>query len=185
MARRGWARRGWISVAALVLVLAFPGGAWGRCANAGKGPTELTVKQAKSAAFCLINQRRQKRGLRKLHRNGRLAKAAHRHSRAMDALNFFSHYSLGGASPADRVAKTGYLSGAAAWGIGENLRWGTGASGSPKGAVVAWMKSAPHRRTMLSRRWRDLGIGFTRGAPVAGLDPNAAIWTADFGYRRG
>lgn len=68
---------------------------------------------------------------------------------------------------------------------GENLIWGTGSRATPRSAVNAWMKSPPHRRTMLERRYRQVGVGVALGAPEGDAPRilgGAAIYTADFGY---
>jgi uncharacterized protein YkwD len=112
----------------------------------------------------------------------RLASAARGHSAAMDASNFFSHD--GDGSMIDRVRASGYLAGAATWMVGENIAWGSGRQGSPKATVGRWMASPGHRSTMLSSRFRDIGVGVAIGSPVAGGGANAAIYTADFGLSR-
>ena len=52
------------------------------------------------------------------------------------------------------------------WAIGENLAWGSGSRGTPRAIVRTWMHSARHRRSILSRRFRDVGIGVAAGAPA-------------------
>ena len=151
------------------------------CENEGATPTELTVESARDAVLCLINERRKKQGLRRLRANGNLVDAAQGQSSAMDAANFFSHSGANGSSPLSRIRSSGYIAGAGTWGIAENLRWGEGAQGSPKAAVSAWMNSTGHRQAMLGR-YREVGIGVAIGSPAGG-GSNAAIYTADFGYR--
>ena len=46
---------------------------------------------ARRALLCLLNQARRAHGLRPLRGNGRLLKAAERHSRSMVLGGFFSH----------------------------------------------------------------------------------------------
>ena len=168
---------------ALVAMLSLPAGAAAGCPGAERAPRDLTMREATAAVQCAINQRRRKQGVRKLKLNRKLAKAARRHSHVMDNRNFFSHISPWGASLVDRIGKTGYLSGSRGWGVGENLRWGTGAAGSPRMAVIAWMRSPAHRRTLLARRYRHLGVGVALGSPIGVAEGNTAIYTADFGYR--
>ena len=48
--------------------------------------------------------------------------AAQSHTDAMTSQNFFSHE--GDGTPASRAANAGYMAGARAWGIGEDLFWG-------------------------------------------------------------
>jgi uncharacterized protein YkwD len=65
--------------------------------------------------------------------------------------------------------------------FGENLAWGQGAFGSPLGTLQLWLKSPPHRRNLLARNWRDLGIAFERGH-MFGRD-GVALWVMQFGRR--
>jgi uncharacterized protein YkwD len=67
------------------------------------------------------------------------------------------------------------------WSLGENIAWGSGAKASPKAIVSAWMASPPHRRNILTRKYRRIGIGVATGAPVAGV--NGATYVTDFGAR--
>jgi uncharacterized protein YkwD len=45
------------------------------------------------------------------------------------------------------------------------------------------MKSPPHRYSMLSGRYRDVGIGVAIGSPAGGGGGDTAIYTVNFGYR--
>ena len=46
------------------------------------------------------------------------------------------------------------------------------------------MESAPHRRIVLDRRFRDVGIGLVAAAPLADVAVGGATLTIDFGRRR-
>lgn len=153
------------------------------CEGEGATPPELSVADAREAVLCLINQRRRQAGVGRLGGDARLERAAMRHSRAMDTSDFFSHVGPGGSSPAGRIRSAGYMSGARSWGIAENLHWGEGGLGSPRVAVARWMNSPPHRAALLSRSYREVGIGVAVGSPT-GAGQGAAIYTTDFGYRR-
>jgi uncharacterized protein YkwD len=100
----------------------------------------------------------------------------------MVASRFFSHTAPGGVSMTDRIRRSGYLRSAGSWAIGENLAWGTGSFGSPRGAVQAWMNSAGHRANLLNGRFRDAGIGVALGTPTGGR--SGATFTVNFGMRR-
>lgn len=154
-----------------------------RCRGADRPATETTLKQARRATRCLINAARRRTGARKVRINRRLTRAAQRHSNSMDRQDYFSHYSRSGASPLDRIAATGYLSGARSWTVGENLGFGTGRVSTPRRIVRGWLRSRYHRRTMLNRIYRDIGIGVAFGSPL-GPSRDAAIYTTDYGYRR-
>jgi uncharacterized protein YkwD len=177
---RKTSRSGVAALVAGLLLVASPSAS--ACENEGASPPELSADAAQDAVLCLINERRKKQGLKRLRSNGSLRAAAQSHSHAMDAANFFSHDGANGSSPLSRIRSTGYLGGAGNWGIAENIRWGEGSLASPRAAVSAWMRSAGHRQAMLGR-YREVGIGVALGSPAGG-GGNAAIYTADFGYRR-
>ena len=143
--------------------------------------------QITRATLCLLNRERGRRGLPRLRLNDKLSLAADRHSRDMVRRGFFSHDSLGGGSFVDRIRRTGYLSSARSWSVGENLAWGTGNRGTPEQILSAWMRSPGHRANILSSRFREVGIGVHGGAPVSlgplQLDLGAATYTTDFGAR--
>jgi uncharacterized protein YkwD len=169
-------------IAAVTAIVAVAGPATAQaCPNADAVPSELTLKSARVAVVCLMNERR---GSAKLRSDARLTRAAQRHSNAMDAANFFSHNGPGGSSPTTRIRAAGYLAGAREWGIAENLRWGSGGQGTPRIAVARWMQSPAHRYSMLSRSYRDVGIGVAIGSPAGGGGGDTAIYTVNFGYRR-
>jgi uncharacterized protein YkwD len=183
MSRKGLRR--FLLAAGLVsaLALAGPIASAGACKGAGLGPTQLSAAQAQTTIVCLINHRRRHFHAPKLHSNGRLAQAAVEHSSSMDQLNYFSHDSSSDGDPVSRITSTGYMSGASSWGVGENLVWGTGPLATPQRAVASWMASPEHRTIMLSRNFREVGVGFVTGSPTGGDETSSAIYTADFGYR--
>jgi uncharacterized protein YkwD len=176
-----------LSLAASVLVAApvasadSGSGATG-CPYSGQSPSNLTAAQAEQSVACLINKARRNNGARPLSSDPRLATAAGGHSAAMDSSDFFSHE--GDGSPLDRIRATGYLGGASSWMIGENIAWGSSGQGSPKTTVARWMSSPAHRSSMLSRRFRDIGVGVAIGSPMGGSGVNSAIYTANFGLSR-
>ena len=94
---------------------------------------------------------------------------------------FFSHSSPRGVSFLDRIRRTGYLSGARSWAVGENIAWGLGRRSTPRAIGSAWMNSAPHRANILSGSFHAIGIGIAAGTPLGG---RGATYTTDFGRRR-
>ncbi len=153
------------------------------CTGADRQPGRQSVADAQIAITCLINKQRARNHMRRVRYSASLGIAAQGHSSAMASENFFSHE--GDGTPASRAANAGYLAGANVWGIGENLEWGTGRAASPKAIVRGWMKSPEHRGVILSRRFRQVGVGVVDGAPVAGIDQGAETFTALFGFRKG
>ena len=133
----------------------------------------------RASTLCLINAERTARGLRPLSLDGRLSTAARRHSQDMVANRYFAHDSRSGARFSARIARTGWMRGRGSWSVGENLGWGSGTRSTPRSIVAAWMHSAGHRQNILSAKFRVIGIGIARGAPVS--VPAGVTYTTDFG----
>lgn len=108
----------------------------------------------------------------------RLGRAALGHSRDMVAQHYFSHTSRSGLSFSARIATTGWMRGRRHWTVGESLAWQPGRP-APRGVVLAWLHSPPHRRVLLHPAFRVVGIGIAPGTPTSG--PGGATYTADFG----
>lgn len=138
-----------------------------------------TLREASDATLCLLNRVRAEHGLPPLRLNARLDRAAGQHSRDMVRRRYFAHDSLNGTSPFARMFATHYVPHDASWWLGENIGWGSGGLGQPIAMVRAWMHSPPHRANILSRHFRDIGIGIAPGAPVGG---GGATYTTDFGW---
>ncbi len=135
------------------------------------------------AAVCLINNRRSQRGMARLRLNRRLTKAAMWHTHDMVHRSYFGHVSKRGRDVVDRLRGARYLGGRFSWAVGENLAWGSGHLGTPRQIVRSWMRSPGHRRNMLDRRYREIGIGVIARGPVR-TDLPAATYTTTFGVRR-
>jgi uncharacterized protein YkwD len=172
-----------IAVGITALALALPAAAQA-CEGAGAEPWELRIEQADETVLCLINQSRRAAGVRPVRVDGRLGRAARKHSNSMDRRNFFAHTSPSGSDPANRARRAGYMAGASSWAVAEIIRWGAADFGTPKSAVAAWMNSPGHRAQLLSGRFRHVGVGVRYGSP-AGNGSDAAIYTAVFGDRSG
>jgi uncharacterized protein YkwD len=147
------------------------------CVGEAKAPAKLSEQLARQAILCLINQRRAHAGLGALQENANLDSSAQGHTVAMAKRNSYSHGNAAG-----RIRHTGYLAGATAWSIGENLAWGPQRMGRPKRIVAEWMKSPEHRRVLLGG-FRDIGIGMTKGAPFPHFGHNTGTYTVDLGTR--
>jgi uncharacterized protein YkwD len=131
-----------------------------------------------------INVLRRGRGLRPLRWNGRLAAAADYHSRDMARGGYFEHDSANGTAFWRRIERFYPSRGFRSWTVGENLLWASDTYGAPF-AVREWMASPPHRENLLSRDWREVGIGAVTvsSAPGAYGGRAVTIVTADFGAR--
>lgn len=151
------------------------------CAAASARLDASGAHDLRRATLCLLNEKRAKRGLRRLRLNADLHRAARRHARDMSLRNYFSHTSLGGRSWLTRIRRTGYLSGARSWRAAENIAWGSGSLETPRAIVRAWMRSPGHRRNILGR-FDEIGIGIANGTPRRGLD--GATYATSFGYKK-
>ena len=147
------------------------------CPDQNANPNSIGVMKAKSATLCLLNKERRSRGLRALKLNHKLSVAARRHARAMSARKFFAHGDFVG-----RIRAAKYLAGARSWTVGENLAWGSWDYATPASIHRGWMNSPPHKKNILSSRFREVGIGVAEGAPVGGQRFGATYATA-FGAR--
>ena len=154
------------------------------CDNADLNPTPANLDQVGDATLCLLNAERTKRGLRSLKAERSLTSAASKYANQMVEQSFFDHVSPGGSTMVQRIKRTSYLKGATSWALGENLAWGTGSYATPQQTVKAWMNSAGHRRNILDRSFREIGIGVAHGAPVdVSGQSTAATYATEFGLR--
>lgn len=167
------------------LALALPASASAApCANENLVPDATNGPQVRAATLCLINRQRTSRGLRAVRHDGQLRKVAERYSQDMVRHSFFDHVGFDGSTLRTRIAKgTSYLSRAASWSLGENLYWGSGELSTPAQSVDAWMRSEGHRRNLLDRRFRDVGIGIALGAPQAVVASQSATYATEYGMR--
>src|SRR5690606_20033310 len=115
----------------------------------------------------LTNAERAAAGCDDLRTDERLREAARRHSEDMAANDYFSHTSLDGRSPFDRMRDAGYPNGAA-----ENIAMGYR---SPQAVMEGWMNSEGHRNNILNCGLTAIGVGL---AYDSGGRP---YWTQKFG----
>jgi uncharacterized protein YkwD len=152
------------------------------CADADLEATNENLGRIRAAILCLHNQIRAENDLPALRENKRLRKAALGHSKDMVKDGFFEHTTPEGVTMVDRILKAKYVGEDEGWVLGENLAWGTGSLGTPRGAVDAWMDSPGHRANVLKKAYREMGVGVVVGVPVS--DAAGATYTVDFGARR-
>lgn len=102
----------------------------------------------------LVNQRRADAGLRPLHVDLRLVKAARRHAEDVADGGPFGHVGSDGSLPADRVHRQCYVF----FVVGENV-----AAGIPSAEAVVrdWMRSPEHRDNILGG-FVDTGTAYMR-----------------------
>ena len=149
-------------------------------------PAEVRAETALQQSILVeINAVRKAHKLAPLRLSAGLTRAAEGHSLAMARLGFFSHSSRDGTVFWKRIARSYPARGYATWTVGENLLWSSSQLDGAR-AVRMWLNSPPHRKVLLSARWRELGISAVRAdaAPGAFGGSDVTVVTADFGLRR-
>ena len=170
-----------VSTAALALCLAAPAAASAACADTQVLPTAETLPVVAAATVCLLNEERAAHGLDPVRENTALTRASHAYSQRLVAESFFAHEAPDGTDVVDRLTATGYIRPGSGWEVGENLAWAQGALASPANVVKAWMESPGHKANVLTRSYREIGIGIVLGTPKAG--PDGSTFTTNFGRR--
>jgi uncharacterized protein YkwD len=155
---------------------------------AGRSTRQFSVAATPDLARSLaaeVNRTRRARGLRPLRISTRLADAGTAHARVLAEAGQFTHAwpttgSLYGSWIRSFYPSHGYRS----WKAGENLLWASPGM-TPANAVQQWLDSPAHRRLMLSRSWRELGIGVVTAAAAPGAygGRDVQIAAAEFGIR--
>jgi uncharacterized protein YkwD len=134
-------------------------GLWDKVAANFQSETPEAIKASKDAAARfdpasaqnLINEYRQRKGLKPLTINAKLTAAAYEHSQDLAKHDRISHYGSDGTDPWARVTRTGYPARLAA----ENV--GTGQL-SIQEVFDGWRKSPDHNANLLLRDAREMGI---------------------------
>jgi uncharacterized protein YkwD len=125
---------------------------------------------ARRKVVVLTNQRRVRHGCRPVKAVRSLNVAAQRHTRRMARADRLDHQLPGEPSVGQRLRNAGYD-----WTMyGENIAYGYPTA---RAVVRAWMRSAGHRRNILTCRFRHIGVG------LAWTGSGRPYWTQDFGRR--
>jgi uncharacterized protein YkwD len=145
----------------------------------------LTLNSYEKQVISQINKQRVKRGLPKVSVHAKLVNAARAHSTEMATQKYFRHSSLNGETFSKRIIRHGYKrTGYSYWKVGENIAWGSGLYSSPTVVVQAWMKSKAHRNVILTKRFRNIGVGAVKCEDGFG-EVEGVVWffTLDMGRR--
>jgi uncharacterized protein YkwD len=111
--------------------------------------------QAEQDMFQMVNNERQKAGLKPVTFDNNLREVARSHSQDMFARGYFSHYTPEGESPFDRMSNANISFGYA----GENLALAP----STQLAMQGLMNSPGHRANILNPNFNKIGIGAIDG----------------------
>jgi uncharacterized protein YkwD len=175
--------RGTRTVCALFLLLLLVSGA-GTASARVDGLRGLTARNTlESDVLVQINGLRRSHGLAPLRASAALRRAADSHSVAMATRGFFAHESADGSAFWQRLARY-YPQRGGAWSVGENLLWSSPDVDAPN-ALRMWMNSPPHRKILLTARWREVGLSAVHAPAAPGVygGREVTVITADFGVR--
>jgi uncharacterized protein YkwD len=126
---------------------------------------------------CLLNDARRQHGLRPLRHSRALDRAAELRAAAIRRCDDFSHTPCG-RSFGSVYAASGYS--LATHSVAENLAWGTGSLASATDTLRSWISSPEHRRNLLGRDWRKMGVAVLPAQHFSGQQ-NVTLWVAEFG----
>jgi uncharacterized protein YkwD len=118
-----------------------------------------TTAYIESEIFKLINRERQKHGLSSLLWSQQITDIARRHSRDMADHQYFSHKGRNGSLVSKRADNANIQ-----WNsIAENIIWFIGMPDPAGYAAEGWMNSRGHRENILTKGWKQTGIGAAVG----------------------
>jgi uncharacterized protein YkwD len=148
---------------------AVPAGDWFAAETAGlHDPGRIRADM-----LARVNAERQKAGVAPLKPNPKLDAAAQRHAEDMLARAYFAHESPEGKTVRERARAAGYD-----WrAVGENIAEG---QLSVAEVMETWMHSPGHRRNILDKGFKELGVGLALGRSGDGYQVE---WVQAFGAR--
>ena len=151
------------------------------------GPASVTaIPDLARSLLTEVNRTRRMYGLRPLVYSAALANAATEHSKVLATAGMFTHnWPTTGRLFSSWIRSFYPAGGYRAWSAGENLLWASPGF-TPANAVQQWLDSPTHRRVLLTKSWRELGIGVVSAvrAPGAYGGRDVQIAAAEFGLRR-
>jgi len=155
----------------------------GKCPKAKASTRDATRDQLAAAVECLIGKARRRADLKQLDSVGSLERVANKHSEVMVKEDCLDHRCGDEKTLKRRIVRSGYPIPGGRYGFGEI----TGCALTPKEMVTAWMQSQVHRRRILGKSYRDIGVGADKGKPnVAGcVNGLRGVYTVIFAWRKG
>ena len=139
----------------------------------------------RAAVLGALNAARADAGVAPVRRRPALTRAACAYAADMVARRFFSHTSPDGKGPVDRARASGYLRAAPVWSVGEILLWSRKPVFTAADAAAAWLASPPHKVVLLSRAYKDAGVGVVPGDPMGDpLTTPSVTMAVLFGQRK-
>jgi uncharacterized YkwD family protein len=133
--------------------------------NTDKSEQTKDASQFEQKVVDLVNQEREKQGLKPLTLNKELSDVARTKSKDMMDKGYFDHNSPTYGSPFDMMKQFGIEYTTA----GENIAKG---QQSPEDVMNAWMNSDGHRKNILNPDFTEIGVGYVKG--------DTTYWTQQF-----
>lgn len=133
--------------------------------NTDKIEQTKDASQFEQKVVDLVNQEREKQGLKPLTLNKKLSDVARTKSKDMMDKGYFDHNSPTYGSPFDMMKQFGIEYTTA----GENIAKG---QQSPEDVMNAWMNSDGHRKNILNPDFTEIGVGYVKG--------DTTYWTQQF-----
>ena len=132
-----------------------------------------------------INAIRRSFGRSGLTLSSQLVRAGQQHARELALHGFFGHEWSDGSPFGSWIQRFYPVGKAHAWSAGENLAWSTRELSAPS-AIEMWLASPDHRRTLLDKRWKHVGVGVVQADSAGGIyeGRNVVIVAGEFGLRR-
>jgi hypothetical protein len=158
----------YLPLLAVMAVGIFINGFWNHHGVLG-GRSDYSVERLLSET----NQQRDRSQLRDLTIDPHLTAAAQSKATEMVQLDYWSHLSPGGKTPAALVIANGYQYQL----TGENLAYGFDSAGS---VIAGWMGSIEHRQQLLDENYSHVGFGVAQSENYLNRGP-AIIVVAEFG----
>jgi len=172
----------------VALVVGLSAGALPAAGSADTGPVPVDPPACVSVLPALTTSCRQPsqpQGLRPLAYSGALANAATEHAKALATAGMFTHdWPTTGRLFSSWIRSFSPARGYRAWSADENLLWASPGFTSAS-AVRQWLDSPAHRRVLLTKSWRELGIGVVSAVAAPGTygGRDVQIAAAEFGLR--
>lgn len=155
------------------------------CRYTGLSPNAADAGKVDAATLCLVDEMRGAYHLRPLRANRELRRLANSQVRDMVSWNYFADNRPPGLTPMSLLAGTRYPARAKSIAVGQNIGWGTGPYATAASMVAAWMASPEHRAVILTRGYRDAGVGVAPSLPaLLGQELAGATYAIEFATRR-
>ena len=126
----------------------------------GEPSGQIKISKMEYKLYQMINQQREKNGVKPLKFSEMAYKAAKFHSNDMAELGFFSHVSPDGKQIGDRLKKFGFKTMNRTW--GENIAMNFNLPDPLKHAVDSWMNSEGHRKNILNPKFQYTGVAIEK-----------------------